>query len=61
MVKKREPKERASFTFDKKTIEILDKLMELDEYRNKSHIVENAIKILEKEKLNNKKRKKNGA
>ena len=61
MVKKREPKERASFTFDKKTIEILDKLMELDEYRNKSHIVENAIKILEKEKLNNKKGKKNGA
>jgi len=55
VVKKRELKERASFTFDKKTIEILDKLMGLEEYRNKSHIVETAIKLLAKEKLEDKK------
>ena len=59
-MKKKELKERASFTFDKKTIEILDNLMRLDEYRNKSHIVENAIKLLEKEKLD-KMERKNGA
>jgi len=41
-------KERASFTLDKETIEILDKLTESGKYRNKSHVVETAIKILEK-------------
>ncbi len=56
-MKKKEIKERASFTFDKKTIEILDEFMELDEYRNKSHIVETAIKVLAKEKLDSKKKK----
>ena len=39
-------KERASFTFDKQTIDILDKLIESGEYRNRSHVVEHAIKIL---------------
>jgi len=51
-VKKKKLKERASFTFDEKTIRILDELMELDEFRNKSHIVETAIKLLEKNRLN---------
>lgn len=42
-------KERASFTFDKKTIDILKKLSRLDKFRNKSHVVEEAIRLLEKE------------
>jgi len=54
-VKKKEIKERASFTFDKKTIEVLDEFMELDAYRNKSHVVETAIKFFAKEKLEDKK------
>ena len=54
---KKELKERASFTFDKNTIRLLDELMESEEYRNKSHIVEAAIKSLAKEKLNKEKKK----
>jgi len=42
-------KERASFTFDKKTGDILKRLSKLDKFRNKSHIIEEAIKLLEKE------------
>lgn len=42
-------KERASFTFDKKTMDILKKLSKLDRFRNKSHVVEEAIKLLDKE------------
>ena len=48
---KKELKERASFTFDKKTIKLLEEIMQTDDYRNKSHIVESAIKKLAKEKL----------
>ena len=39
-------KERASFTFDKNTLEIIDELMQNGFYRNKSHVVEHAVKIL---------------
>ncbi len=39
-------KERVSISFDKKTIKILEDLIESGEYRNKSHVVENAIKLL---------------
>lgn len=39
-------KERASFTFDKETIKILELLLEKGKYRNRSHIVETAIKEL---------------
>ncbi len=53
---KRGLKERASFTLDKETILILDKLLMSDKYRNKSHIVENAIKLLSN--LNNKESEK---
>lgn len=42
-------KERASFTFDKKTIDAINKLIKSGKYRNKSHLVEEAIKFLEKE------------
>ena len=44
-------KERASFTFDKKTLKILEKLIQSDEYRNKSHAIEGAIKLLGKKRL----------
>lgn len=45
-------KERASFTFDKETLQIIDELEESGEYRNRSHIVEHAIRLLGNEKLN---------
>jgi Arc/MetJ-type ribon-helix-helix transcriptional regulator len=41
-------KERASFTFDRETLEIIDKLVDSRKYRNKSHVVEDAIRVLEK-------------
>ncbi len=58
-------KERASFTFDKETIEIINKLIETKKYRNKSHVVEEAIRFLgkfqfpEKSAKNIKNRKQN--
>ena len=39
-------KERASFTFDEETLEIINKLIEKKGYRNKSHVAEEAIKYL---------------
>ena len=39
-------KERASFTFDKETIMLINAMIESGKYRNKSHVVETAIKIL---------------
>jgi len=51
MVKK-ELKNRASFTFDKETILILEELSNISKYRNKSHVVEEAIKLLKKQELN---------
>jgi len=42
-------KERASFTFDKETLKALEKLSKNGRFRNKSHVVEEAIKLLEKE------------
>lgn len=41
-------KERASFTLDKKTIKILNNMVEEGDYRNRSHLVEEAIKKLNK-------------
>ena len=46
-------KERVSFTCDKKTLTVLDKLSKSGKYRNKSHVVEEAIRFLEKEVDNN--------
>jgi Arc/MetJ-type ribon-helix-helix transcriptional regulator len=48
-------KERASFTFDKETIDLLDNLLESGEFRNRSHIVEHAIKLLGSEEFNQRK------
>ncbi|MFA5856931.1 MAG: ribbon-helix-helix domain-containing protein [Candidatus Pacearchaeota archaeon] len=39
-------KERASFTFDKETISLIDGLIDSGEFRNRSHVVEHAIKNL---------------
>jgi metal-responsive CopG/Arc/MetJ family transcriptional regulator len=36
-------KERVSFTFDKKTVGLINRLLENDQYRNRSHLVEKAI------------------
>ncbi len=45
-------KERASFTFDKETIKLIEKLVNSGKFRNKSHVVEEAIKFLQKEANN---------
>ena len=42
-------KERASFTFDKETLDSIDRLVNSGKFRNKSHAVEEAIKLLKKE------------
>jgi Arc/MetJ-type ribon-helix-helix transcriptional regulator len=45
-------KDRASFTFDKETLDLIDNLINLGIFRNRSHVVEEAIKHL-KEKTSN--------
>lgn len=42
-------KERISVTVDKRTVQILDSLVKKRKFRNKSHAVESAIEMLEKE------------
>lgn len=49
-------KERASFTFDKETMVLIDKILKSSKYRNKSHVVEEAIKLLNKKELNHEKK-----
>ena len=49
-------KERASFTFDKETLKILDSLVKSGNFRNMSHAVEEAVKKLSK-KINLEKNK----
>ena len=53
---KKELKNRASFTFDKETISIIEELSNSTRYRNKSHVVEEAIRLLKKheDKVSNK-------
>ena len=38
-------KERVSATIDQQTSKILDKIMKDGKYRNKSHLIEEAIKL----------------
>ncbi|RLG12298.1 hypothetical protein DRN73_03095 [Candidatus Pacearchaeota archaeon] len=47
-------KKRISATVDEKTIEIIKKILKKSKYRNKSHLIEEAIKFF-KEKNENKK------
>jgi Arc/MetJ-type ribon-helix-helix transcriptional regulator len=42
-------KERASFTFDKETLKIIDELVSSGKFRNRSHAVEEAVKMLKNE------------
>jgi metal-responsive CopG/Arc/MetJ family transcriptional regulator len=39
-------KTRLSFTFDKETLKLIDTLINSKDYRNRSHAVEHAIKVL---------------
>ncbi len=47
-------KERVSATIDKDTSKIIDEMLKEGNYRNKSHVIEDAIKLL-KERKNGKK------
>jgi len=47
-------KERVSATIDEKTSKIIDEVMKKGKYRNKSHIIEEAIKLLREKELNGK-------
>ena len=40
-------KSRISATVDEKTIKIIEKILSKGKYRNKSHVIEKAIKLLE--------------
>lgn len=42
-------KQRASFTFDKKTVKFLERLVNSGKFRNRSHAVEYAIENLSQE------------
>jgi Arc/MetJ-type ribon-helix-helix transcriptional regulator len=42
-------KERISATVDKETIKRIEKILKNGNYRNKSHVIESAIKLLEEE------------
>jgi Arc/MetJ-type ribon-helix-helix transcriptional regulator len=53
-------KERASFTFDKETIFLIDKILKSSKYRNKSHVVEEAIKLLKEKEFSPGKKEKPG-
>lgn len=43
-------KERISATIDKKSLKIIEDLLKKGDYRNKSHIIEEAIKLLKNKK-----------
>ncbi|MBI2044450.1 ribbon-helix-helix protein, CopG family [Candidatus Pacearchaeota archaeon] len=43
-------KERVSATIDKETSKIIDEMLKKGNYRNKSHVIEDAIKILKEVK-----------
>jgi len=50
-------KERISATVDKEVIKIIDSLVENRNYRNKSHVIESAIMLLEEKEDKNAKNK----
>jgi len=47
-------KERISATVEKETLAALDRILEKGNYRNKSHVIEKAIEVLEKGEKNGK-------
>ena len=42
-------KERVSATIEKETIKMIDAILKKGKYRNKSHVIEEAIKLLRRE------------
>ena len=46
-------KERISATIDEKTLKIIEEILKKGKYRNKSHVIEEALKLL-KEEVNKK-------
>tara|TARA_Y100000034_G_C6575218_1_gene249399 strand:- start:125 stop:268 length:144 start_codon:yes stop_codon:yes gene_type:complete len=44
-------KKRISATIDKETLKIIDEILKKDNYRNKSHVIEEAIKRLKEENV----------
>lgn len=48
-------KKRISATIDEKTEKLLNSLLKDGNYRNKSHVIETAIKLLKEEKNDKKK------
>lgn len=44
-------KKRVSFTFDKETVDAINRLSAKNDYRNKSHFVESAVKLLSEREL----------
>lgn len=49
-------KERISATVEKETTKIIEKLLESGKYRNKSHVIEKAIELLEEKEDDDKKK-----
>ena len=45
-------KERVSATIDPETSKVLDKIMKNGKYRNKSHLIEEAVKFFARESKN---------
>jgi Arc/MetJ-type ribon-helix-helix transcriptional regulator len=43
-------KERISATVDKETVKIINEFLKKANYRNKSHVIEDAIKLLKEKK-----------
>ena len=43
-------KKRISATIDKETLKIIDEILKKDNYRNKSHVIEEAIKQIKGKK-----------
>lgn len=50
-------KVRVSATIDKRTLEILNSLLKEGNFRNKSHIIEKAIKLLDEKERKDVKKK----
>ncbi len=51
-------KERISATIEKKNKKFIDSLLKNSNYRNKSHVIDKALELLEKEEKNVKKKRK---
>lgn len=51
-------KERISATVEKETISIIDSMLKDGKYRNKSHVIEKAVKLLREKEAEDGKNKK---